>query len=71
MIVRLRMSPEKKEKMMSKIDKMMEFLEDFQTCLEESEDYEEDGYEEEPSYRRRSSGGSMNSRYSMKRRGGM
>lgn len=72
MIVMFRMTPEKKEKMSKKIDKMMDFLDEFKTCIEEGEEYDEDELDEEPSYRRRNGGssGSMRGRYSY-RRGGM
>ena len=65
-----KMSPEKKEKYTKKIDKMIDFLEEFKECLEDSEDYDEDEYEE-PAYRGNTGrmGSSMKSRYS--RRGGM
>jgi hypothetical protein len=67
MVVMFRMTPEKKEKFGKKIDKMMDFLEEFKECLEDSEDYEDEGYEE-PMYRgnMRHMGGSssMRSRYS-------
>ena len=72
MVVMFKMTPEKKEKFSKKIDKMMDFLEEFKECLEDSEDYEDEEYEE-PMYRgsmRRMGGTSaMKSRYS--RRGGM
>jgi hypothetical protein len=50
---------------------MMDFLEEFKECLDESEDYEGEEWEEDPQYRssRRGGGMSMRSRYS--RRGGM
>jgi hypothetical protein len=71
MVVMFKMTPEKKEKFGKKIDKMMDFLEEFKECLEDSEDYEDDEFEE-PMYRgnmRRMGGTSaMRSRYS--RRGG-
>ena len=64
MIVMYKMTPEKKEKMTKKIDKMMDFLDEFKTCLEESEDYD-DEYSE-PSYRSGRDGMSpaMRGRYS-------
>ena len=40
-----RMTPEKKEKYIKKLDKMMDFLEEFKECLDDS--YETD----EPEYR--------------------
>jgi len=66
-----RMTPEKKEKYTKKIDKMIDFLEEFKDCLEDSEDYDGEEWEEEPQYRTSRRGGmtSMKSRYS--RRGGM
>lgn len=39
------MTPEKKEKFEHKIDKMIDFLEEFKECLEDSD------YAEEPEYR--------------------
>ena len=72
MVVMFKMTPEKKEKFGKKIDKMMDFLEEFKECLEDSEDYDEEEYEE-PMYRggsmSRRGGSSMRSHYS--RRGGM
>lgn len=73
MVVMYKMTPENKEKFTKKLDKMMDFIEEFKECLEDSEDYEDDEYEE-PEYRgnmrRRGGSGSssMRSRYS--RRGG-
>lgn len=65
-----KMTPEKKEKFGKKIDKMMDFLEEFKECLEDSEDYEGEEWDEEPKYRSNTRGmSSMRSRYS--RRGGM
>ncbi len=65
MIVRLRMSPEKKEKVTKKIDKMMDFLYDLKECFEESEDYDEDDEEwEDSSIKKRSGSTSMKNRYS-------
>lgn len=72
MLVMFKMTPEKKEKYTQKIDKMMDFLEEFKECLEDSEDYEGDGWEDEMMsrrYRGGSGSSSMRSRYS--RRGGM
>lgn len=72
MVVMFKMTPEKKEKFGKKINKMMDFLEEFKECLEDSEDYEDEEYEE-PMYRggsmSRRGGSSMRSHYS--RRGGM
>lgn len=69
-----KMSPEKKEKWTKKLDKMIDFIEEFKECLEESEDYEDDEFEPEyrgGSMRRRGGSGlsSMRSRYS--RNGGV
>jgi hypothetical protein len=68
MVVMFRMTPEKKEKFNKKIDKMMGFLEEFKECLEDSEEYEDEEFEE-PQYRgsmrrRGGSSSSMRSRYS-------
>jgi hypothetical protein len=69
MVVMFKMTPEKKEKYTKKIDKMMDFLEEFKECLEDGENYDEE-WEEEPTYRSyRKEGTPMRSRYS--RRGGM
>jgi uncharacterized membrane protein YgaE (UPF0421/DUF939 family) len=71
MVVMFKMTPEKKEKYTKKIDKMMDFLEEFKDCLEDGENYDEE-WEEEPmyrSYRKEGTPASMRSRYS--RRGGM
>lgn len=62
MIVMYKMTPAKKEKYISKIDKMMDFLEEFKTCLDESDEYDE--YNEEPMYRNGSGMSSMRGRYS-------
>lgn len=66
MIVMYKMTQEKKDKWVKKLDKMSEFIDEFRDCLEESEDYED--VEEEPEYRgnmRRMRGTSaMKSRYS-------
>ena len=65
-----KMSPEKKDKFTKKIDKMLDFLEEFKECLEESEEYDGEEWEEEPRYRSNMRGmASMKSRYS--RRGNM
>lgn len=71
MIVMYRMTPEKKEKMTKKIDKMMDFLDEFRACLEDSESYDDEEWSDEPSYRRRNGGSSasMKGRYGY--RGGM
>lgn len=69
MVVMFKMTPEKKEKYTKKIDKMMDFLEEFKECLEDSENYDEE-WEEEPMYRSyRKESTPMRSRYS--RREGM
>lgn len=50
MVVMFRMTPEKKEKFIKKLDKMDEFLEEFRECLEdadEEEDYRHHDYEDE------------------------
>lgn len=48
MILVFRMSSEKKERMTSKIDKMMDFLEEFRDCLENaSEEEYRSNYREE------------------------
>ena len=41
MVIMYKMTPEKKEKYAHKIEKMMDFLEEFKECLDESE-YSED-----------------------------
>lgn len=69
MFIMYKMTPEKKEKWTKKLDKMMEFIEEFRDCLEESEDYEGEEWDEEPKYRNNRGMSSMRSRYS--RRGGM
>lgn len=45
MVIMYKMTPEKKEKFTHKIEKMMDFLEEFHECLEESE------VSDEPEYR--------------------
>lgn len=65
------MSPEKKEKWVKKLDKMSEFIDEFKECLEESEDYEGEEWEEEPQYRSYKRGGEMPMRSRYSRRGGM
>ncbi len=67
MVVMFRMSQEKRDKMTKKIEKMMDFLDEFRMCLEEGEEspeyrgsYRKDWDEEEESprrYRYRSMGG--------------
>ena len=73
MVVMFRMSPEKKEKLTKKLDKMVDFIEDFKECLEDSEEYEDEEWEEEPMSRKYRGGmgssSSMRGRYS--RRGRM
>ena len=65
-----KMSPEKKDRFTKKIDKMLDFLEEFKECLEESEEYDGEEWEEEPRYRSNMRGMTpMKSRYS--RRGSM
>lgn len=54
-----RMTPEKKEKYIKKLDKMMDFLEEFKDCLEDSDEetsyrhgeYEDEEYERVPKSR--------------------
>jgi hypothetical protein len=41
MVVMYRMSAEKRDKMIHKLDKMMDFLEEYKTCLEEASEEEE------------------------------
>lgn len=53
MVIMYKMTPEKKEKFTHKIDKMIDFLEEFKDCLEESE------VSDEPEYR----GGSYRHEY--------
>ena len=65
MVVMLKMSPEKKDRMTKKLDKMIDFIEEFKECLEDSEDYDGDDMEDEPMYR----GGSMSRRSSTPMRG--
>jgi hypothetical protein len=73
MVIMFRMTPEKKEKMVRKLDKMEDFIEEFRSCLEESAE------EDDSSFRQRYSSRDwedederMKSRYSrMGRRGGM
>ena len=65
MIIMRRMTPEKKEKFTMKLDKMIDFIEEFKECLEDSEDYDGDDMEDEPMYR----GGSMSRRSSTPMRG--
>lgn len=63
MIVMYKMTPEKKEKWTRKLDKMIEFAEEFKECLEDSEDFDEEY--DEPEYRTmRRNSTSMKSRYS-------
>lgn len=69
MVVMLRMTPEKKEKYTKKLDKMLDFIEEFKECLEDSEEYDEEDFSEDAMPRRYRGGSSaMRSRYS--RRGG-
>lgn len=44
MVIMYKMTPEKKEKFTHKIEKMMDFLEEFHECLEESEVSDEPDY---------------------------
>lgn len=53
MVVMLRMSPEKRDKYIKKLDKMAEFIDDFKECLEESDEdtkYRHDDYDEDEDY---------------------
>jgi hypothetical protein len=59
-----KMTPEKKEKLSRKLDKMMDFIDEFKECLENSEEYDDDL--EDPEYRsmrRRDESSYMRSRY--------
>jgi hypothetical protein len=59
-----KMTPEKKEKLSRKLDKMMDFIDEFKECLENSEDYDDNL--EDPEYRsmrRRDESSYMRSRY--------
>ena len=65
----LKMSPEKKDRMTKKLDKMIDFIEEFKECLEDGEGYDDYEYDEEMMPRRMRGGvSSMRGRYS--RRGG-
>lgn len=44
MVIMFRMTPEKKEKMIRKLDKMEDFIEEFRSCLENSAEEEESSY---------------------------
>lgn len=66
-----KMSSEKKDKFIKKIDKMTEFLDEFKECLESGGDYDEDdGWEEDsPQFKaamRRAMKSAMRSRYGKK-----
>ena len=41
MVVMFRMSSDKRDRMLHKLDKMMDFLEEYKTCLEEASEEEE------------------------------
>lgn len=70
MIVMFKTTPEKKEKMLKKLDKMSDYIDEFRSCLEESEEYEDEEWEEEPSFRgSMRSGTSMRGRYGYRRMG--
>ena len=71
MIIKYKMSSEKKEKYSKKIDKMMDFLEEFKECLESGDDYEDEEWEEEPEYRSMKRGNSTSIRGRYSRRGSM
>lgn len=48
MVVMYKMTPEKKDKFTRKIDKMMDFLEEFKECLEDSDtEYRHEDYDGE------------------------
>lgn len=64
MVIMYKMTPEKKEKLSRKLDKMMDFIDEFKECLENSEEYDDDL--EDPEYRsmrRRDESSYMRSRY--------
>lgn len=42
MVVMFKMTSEKKEKFSRKIDKMMDFLEEFKECLDSSDEYDDE-----------------------------
>lgn len=44
MVIMFRMTPEKKEKMIRKLDKMEDFIEEFRSCLENSAEEDESSY---------------------------
>ena len=53
MVVMFKMTPEKKEKFVKKLDKMSDFIEEFKECLEsanEEENFRHDDYDEEDDY---------------------
>jgi len=70
MVVMFKMTPEKKEKMTKKLDKMIDYIEEFKDCLENSDDYDEEEWEDEPQYRgsmrRAGNTSAMRNRYSRK-----
>jgi predicted transcriptional regulator len=41
MVIMYKMTPEKKEKINRKLDKMMDFIEELKECVDESENYDE------------------------------
>lgn len=50
MVIMYKMTPEKKEKYIKKLDKMSEFIDEFKECLEDSDEdtsYRHDDYEDE------------------------
>lgn len=50
MIIMYKMTPEKKEKYIKKLDKMSEFIDEFKECLEDSEEdvsYRHEDYDDE------------------------
>ena len=59
MVIMYKMTPEKKEKYIKKLDKMSEFIDEFKECLEDSdedvsyrhEDYDDEDYVRVPKSR--------------------
>jgi HSP90 family molecular chaperone len=50
MVIMYKMTPEKKEKYIKKLDKMSEFIDEFKECLEDSEEdvsYRHEDYDDE------------------------
>ena len=52
MVIMFRMTPEKKEKYIKKLDKMADFIDEFKECLEDSEEtnYRHEEYDDEDEY---------------------